>query len=107
MNAGRFVIALAALAAPLAANTPGSVRLLSCVVSSAGLLEAEVESTADFAQTCNLRCDYVIGGTTISHRFDVSIPARFKGIVGQMDTWRGQPGSYSGHVDACRELPST
>ena len=107
MSTGRFVMALLALAAPLAANNSGPVRLVSCVVSDTGLLEAEVESTADFAQTCSLRCDYVVGGTTISHRFYASIPARFKGIVGQVDTWRGQPGSYSGHVDGCRKLPST
>ena len=106
MNAARFVIALVALSAPAVAETPESIRV-SCTVNSAGLLEAEVESTSDFAQTCNLRCDYVVGATTISHRFEVSIAPRYKGVVGQVDTSRGQPGSYSGHIDSCQKLPST
>jgi hypothetical protein len=102
MNAARYALALAALAAPLIAKTPGPVRLLSCVVSNAGLLEAEVENTSDSAQACKLCCEYVIGETTISHRFEVSIPARFRGIVGQVDTARGQPGRYPGHLGVCR-----
>jgi hypothetical protein len=104
MNAARYTIALAALVAPLVAKTP-PVRLLSCVVSNAGLLEAEVENTSDSAQACSLRCDYVVGETTISHRFEISIPARFRGIVGQVDTWRGQPGSYPGLIGMCRKMP--
>jgi hypothetical protein len=102
MNAGRYVIALAALATPLVAKSPGPIRLLSCVVSNAGLLEAEVENTADSAQACTVRCNYLVGETSISHRFEVSIPAGFSGIVGQFDTSRGQPGSYPGHLGACR-----
>jgi len=105
MNAARYAIALAALAAPLVAKTPGPVRLLSCVVSNAGLLEAEVENTSDSAQACSLRCDYAIGETTISQRFEISIPARFRGIVGQVDTLRGQPGSYRGLIGMCRKVP--
>ena len=103
MKPTRYAIALAALASPLIAQSPGPIRLLSCVVSSTGLFEAEVENTSDSAQTCNLRCDYVVGEATISHRFEVSIPARFRGRVGQFDTSRGQPGSYSGQVGACRQ----
>ena len=107
MNA-RYVLALIALAAPLAANTPGPIRLLSCTVSSVGLLEAEVENSSDTVHTCELRCDYVIGGSTISHRFEaVSIPSRYRGIVAQVDTARGQPGIYSGDVGVCEKLPST
>lgn len=106
MNARRYVIAFAALAAPVVAVPPELIRL-SCIVSSAGLLEAEVESTSDFAQTCNLRCDYVVGAATISHRFEVSISPRFKGVVGQVDTSRGRPGRYSGRIDSCQKLPST
>jgi len=108
MSSIRYVIALAALATPLAADTSGPIRLVSCTVSSAGLLEVEVENTSYTVHTCNLRCDYVIGGSTISHRFaGVSVPSRYKGIVGQVDTSRGQPGRYAGHVDACEQLPST
>ena len=107
MNAARSLVALAALATPVVAKSPEPVRILSCTVSNAGLLQAEVESASDSAQTCSLRCDYAIGSTTISHRFYASIPARFKGIVGQVDTSRGQPGTYSGHVEVCSKLPST
>ena len=86
MKAGLFT--LIALAAPLVAipktipKTPESIRLLSCVVNRAGLLEAEVENTSDAALLCNLRCDYALHETSSSHWFEVSIPARFKGIVG-------------------------
>ena len=98
------LIALIALAVPLVGipKSSGPVRLLSCVVSRAGLLEAEVENTSDTAQICNLRCDYTLEETTSSHWFEVSIPARFSGIAGQFDTSRGRPGSYPGHIDSCR-----
>ena len=105
MNVARYAIALAALVAPLVAKTPEPVRLLSCVVSSAGLLEAEVENTSGSTQACSLRCDYVIGESTISHRFEISIQARFRGIAGQVDTFRGQPGSYPGVISMCRKMP--
>lgn len=106
MNAGRYVLAFAALAAPVVAENHERIEL-SCIVNSAGLLEAEVISTSDFAQTCSLRCDYVVGESAISHRFEISIAPRFKGIVGQMDTARGRPGRYSGRIDSCQKLPST
>src|SRR5262245_12143370 len=91
---------LIALAAPLVGipKTTEPIRLLSCVVSNAGLLEAEVENTSDTTQSCLLRCDFTLYETTRSHWFEVSIPARFRGIVGQFDTARGRPGIYSGHV---------
>ena len=108
MKARPCLIALAVLATPLAADTEGPIRLVSCTVSSAGLLEVEAENTSYTVHTCNLRCDYVVAGTTISHRFsEVTIPSRYKGIVGQFDTSRGLPGSYSSHVDSCWKLPST
>ena len=102
MKASLFM--LIALAGPLMGipNSAGPVRLLSCVVSRAGLLEAEVENTSDTKQICNLRCDYTLEETNSSHWFEVSIPARFSGIVGQFDTSRGRPGSYPGHIDSCR-----
>ena len=101
------LLILIALAAPLVGipKTTGPVRVLSCVVSRAGLLEAEVENTSDTAQICKLRCDFTIGETTRSHWFEVSIPARFSGIVGQIETFRGRPGSYPGRVGTCRRIP--
>ena len=102
MKASLFM--LIALAGPLMGipNSAGPVRLLSCVVSRAGLLEAEVENTSDAPQICNLRCDYTLQETTSSHWFEVSIPARFSGIAGQFDTSRGRPGSYPSHIASCR-----
>jgi len=105
MKVFRRAIALAVLAAPLVARAPGPVRLLSCVVSNAGLLEAEVENTSDSAQACSLRCDYRIEEAMTSRRFEVSIPARFSGVAGQFDTSRGQPGRYSGLIGMCRAIP--
>ena len=103
MRAKLLAIVLAVLSLPLVgANSRGPVRLLSCVVSSTGLLEAEVDNAAESAQTCNLRCDYVIREATISHGFEVTIPARFSGRVGQFDTSSGRPGNYSGSVGTCR-----
>ena len=108
MNGARHLVAMAALATPLAANTAGPIRLLSCTVSGAGLLEAVVENTSDTVHTCNLRCEFVIGGSTITHRFgEVSIPSRYRGVVAQFDTARGQPGTCSGEVARCEKLPST
>jgi hypothetical protein len=101
------VFALAALVLPLAgAKSTGPVRLLSCAVSRAGLLEAEVENASDSAQTCKLRCEYVIHATTVSHWFEVTVPARFSGIAGQFDTARGLPGKYPGQLGVCR-MPAT
>ena len=104
MKAKLHVIALALLSAPLVgANSSGPVRLLSCVVSRTGLLEAEVTNASDSALTCKLRCDYVIReSTTASHVFEATIPPRYHGKVGQLDTSSGRPGSYSGRVDACQ-----
>jgi hypothetical protein len=98
---------LIALGTPLVGipDSTGSIRLLSCVVSRAGLLEAEVENTSETAQFCNLRCDYTLEGNNSSHWFEISIPARFRGIMGQFDTFRGRPGSYAGHVGSCRSTP--
>ncbi len=103
------LVTLIALAAPLMGipNSAGPIRLVSCVVNRAGLLEAEVENTSDAAQVCNLRCDYTLEDTTSSHWFEVSIPARFSGIVGQFDTSRGRPGSYSGRLGNCRSTHVT
>jgi len=101
MNATHVLCCLA-LAVPLVAKSPAPVQLVSCVVSGTGLLEAEVSNTSDFELTCTLRCDYAIRGATVSHVFKVSIPPRFRGIAGQVDTASGQPGRYPGAVGACR-----
>jgi len=102
MKTRPYVFALAALAAPLlGAECTVPIPRLSCEVSRAGLLEAEIDNTAGPALTCMLRCEYVIGDATLSHRFEVAIPARFRGIVGQFDTARGLPGNYAGRVGAC------
>src|ERR1044071_1383980 len=41
-------------------ESDGPVRLLSCVVSASGILEAEVDSQSDDALSCNLSCSYDI-----------------------------------------------
>lgn len=108
---GVAIVAMAAPHADVIALTPpsksdGPVRLLSCVVSANGILEAEVDNTADSALTCNLRCNYDIAGQAFTHWFEVSIPARFNGRVGRFDTSGGKPGSYSGDVGTCQKIPS-
>lgn len=84
-------------------RSDGPVRLLSCVVSPAGILEAEVDSQVDDAMACTLRCNYDIGGKTFTHWFDETIPARFNGRVGKFDTTGGTAGNYSGDVGRCQK----
>jgi hypothetical protein len=111
VKARDYLVALAAIAATRAvvyALTPpsdsdGPVKLLNCVVSPNGLLEAEVNSQSDDAMSCNLRCNYELGGQTFSHWFEVSIPARFNGRVGHFDTSGAKAGNYSGDVGTCRK----
>ena len=109
MNARHCLAALVAVASThadvYALNTPkdsdGPVRLLNCVVSPNGTLEAEVDNQSDDAMSCTLRCNYEFGGKTLSHWFDVSIPRHFTGRVGQFDTSNGKAGNYSGDVGKC------
>jgi hypothetical protein len=84
-------------------KSDGPVRLLNCVVSGAGVLEAEVDSQVDDAMNCNLRCNYEIGGNTFSHSFNESIPAHFRGRIGKFDTSGGKAGNYSGDVGTCKQ----
>ena len=84
-------------------KSDGPVRLLNCVVSGTGLLEAEVDSQVDDAMNCNLRCNYDVGGSTFSHWFNESIPAHFNGRVGNFDTSGGKAGNYSGEVGTCKK----
>ncbi|HTU64742.1 MAG TPA: hypothetical protein VMF52_02225 [Steroidobacteraceae bacterium] len=87
-------------------KSDGPVRLLACVVAPDGTLEAEVDNQADSAMSCNIRCNYDIGGTTFSHWFEVSIPKRFNGRVGRFDTSGGKAGNFSGDVGTCTPIPA-
>jgi hypothetical protein len=103
-----WVAAVAVATAQVFGLTPpsksdGPVRLLNCVVSGAGLLEAEVDSQVEDAMNCNLRCNYEVGGQTFSHWFSETIPARFNGRIGGFDTSGGKAGSYSGEVGTCKK----
>ena len=106
MSVRHIAAALAALAAPLIAKSPEPVRLLSCVVSETGLLEAEVSNTSDLEMTCRLGCSYVVREAALSHSFEVDIVPHFMGRVGHFDTSSGRPGSYAGHLDRCHVTQS-
>src|SRR5688500_3210965 len=67
-------------------ESKGPIKLLDCVVTSAGILEAAVDSQSDDNLTCNIRCDYELGERLFSHTFTVTIPKRFQGRVGKFDT---------------------
>ena len=84
-------------------DSDGPVRLMSCVVSSGGMLEAEVDSRSEDAMNCNIRCNYEFGGKPFSHWFEVTIPARFNGRVGRFDTSGGRAGNFSGEVGTCKK----
>ena len=102
------LVATVVLQADVSALTPpkesdGPIRLLACVVSAQGLLEAEVDNQSDDAMGCYIRCNYVVGEQTFTRGFEVTIPARFNGRVGHFDTAGGKAGSYSGEVGSCRK----
>ena len=112
MKTRLFLLAFAAIAAThsdVYAITPpsasdGPIRLLTCVVTSKGMLEAEVDNRSEDAMNCNIRCNYELGERTFSQSFNVTIPARFNGRVGHVDTSNGKPGNYSGEVGTCRKV---
>ena len=81
----------------------GPIKLLTCIVSPSGLLEAEVDSTSEDAMSCYIRCNYELGDRQFSHSFEVTIPARFHGRVGKFDTSSGKAGNYSGDVGTCKK----
>jgi hypothetical protein len=85
-------------------TSDGPIRLLSCVVTSTGVLEAEVDNQSEDAMNCNIRCNYELGERKFSHSFNVTIPARFNGRVGRFDTSNGKPGNYSGDVGTCNKV---
>jgi hypothetical protein len=84
-------------------DSDGPIKLLACIVTPTGVLEAEVASQADDDMNCNIRCSYELGSQMFSHSFDVSIPRRFQGRVGRFDTVNARAGNYSGDVGTCRK----
>lgn len=84
-------------------DSDGPIRLLNCVVSGNGMLDAEVDNQSDDAMSCNIRCNFELGGQTFSHWFEVRIPARFTGHLGHFDTSGGKAGNYSGVVGTCKK----
>jgi hypothetical protein len=104
---------LAALVVPQASvhglvpptSSDGPIKLLSCVVSPQGILEAEVDNQGDDAMNCNIRCNYELGDRMFSHPFSVRIPARFHGRIGRFDTSGAKAGSYSGDLGSCEKSP--
>jgi hypothetical protein len=85
-------------------SSDGPVKLLSCVVTPAGALEAAVASQSDDAMSCDIRCNYELGERMFSHTFTVTIPARFQGRVGQFDTNGAKAGNYSGEISDCEVM---
>jgi hypothetical protein len=112
MKAGhRHVVLAATLTAASAvyALTPpsdsdGPIKLLACVVTPSGILEASVDSRSDVAMSCDIRCNYELGERMFSHTFIVTIPKRFQGRVGRFDTSNGKAGNYSGQVGSCEKV---
>jgi hypothetical protein len=82
-------------------DSDGPVKLLACVVSASGMLEAEIDNSADKTMRCDIRCGYELGEHRFSHTFNLSIPARFQGRLGRFDTHNARPGNYSGDVGNC------
>lgn len=111
MRARRLLVALTAVATVQVfgltppSKSDGPVRLLNCVVSGSGMLEAEVDSQTDDPMTCDIQCNYDIGGQIFTHWFQETIPARFNGKIGRFDTTSGKKGSYSGEIGNCRKSP--
>jgi hypothetical protein len=100
--------AIFALQADVYALTPpsesdGPIKLLTCTVSPAGILEAEVSSQTDDAMDCNVRCNYELGERMFSYTFSVTIPGRFQGRVGRFDTSNAKAGNYSGDLGNCKK----
>jgi hypothetical protein len=81
----------------------GPIKLLTCTVTSARILEAVVESQTDDTMSCHIRCNYELGGRMFSHTFDITIPGRFQGRVGRFDTSNAKVGSYSGDLGTCKK----
>jgi len=108
-------LCLAALAAMVATQsqglTPpsasdGPIKLLTCTVTPQGVLEAWIDNQTGDAMDCIIRCNYQLGGTALSHTFNVTVPAGFNGRVGRMDTSGAKAGDYSGDIlGECKKSP--
>ena len=105
------LLALAALIAAHAdvygltppSDSDGPIKLLACIVTPTGTLEAEVDNQTDDSVNCNIRCSYELGSQMFSHSFNVNVPARFQGRVGRFDTVNARAGNYSGDVGTCKK----
>ena len=91
-----------ALVPPSASDGP--VKLLACIVTPAGVLEASVENQSDDAMSCDIRCSYELGGRMFTRDFSVSIPPRFQGQVGEFDTGGAKAGNYRGELGSCSKV---
>lgn len=113
MTARRVLLAIGVLAAcdiDVQALTPpsdsdGPVKLLTCLVSPQGILEAEVASQSDDSMDCFIRCNYEFGDKLLSQGFHATIPARFQGRISGVDTSAGKAGNYSGEISGCKNIP--
>jgi hypothetical protein len=113
MKTRHWLVALAAIVAAQAdvygltppSESDGPVKLLSCTVSPQGILEALVDNRTDDAMDCAIRCTYKVGDTAFSHFFNVTIPRRFSGRLGQFDTSGAKAGDYSGDIGTCKKSP--
>ena len=83
----------------------GPVKLLSCVVTPQGILEAEVDNQTDDTVDCYIRCNYELGERMFSQTFNVTIPGRFHGRIGRFDTSIAKAGNYSGELGTCKKIP--
>jgi hypothetical protein len=101
--AGMLLVTLAAHGLNPPSASDGPIKLLACVVTTAGILEAEVDSSVDDTMSCDIRCHYELVGRMFSHTLTVTIPARFQGRVGHFDTNNATPGSYSGEIGRCQK----
>jgi hypothetical protein len=81
----------------------GPVKLLACVVTPTGVLEAQVDNQSDDAMECPIRCNYELGERMFSHTLYVTIPARFNGRLGRFDTSNGKAGNYRGELGTCKK----
>ena len=89
-----------------ASDSDGPVRLLNCVVSPNGILQAEVDNQSDQALSCSIRCDYKISDQTFSQWLEVRIPKQFNGRLGHIDATGAKAGNYSGSLGKCEKTDS-
>lgn len=91
-----------ALITPSASDGP--IRLLGCVVTPSGVLEAQVDNSGDEAMFCDFTCHYEVSERMFSHDFSETIPKHFQGRIGRFDVSGARPGNYSGEVGKCSKV---